>query len=163
MRWISLVVWLGLCLGVGGLGGRWTAPEIPGWYRSLAKPSFNPPSWVFGPVWTMLYVLMACAAWIISGTVASPLRLGALALFLVQLALNLAWSWIFFHRHALGAALVEVALMWLAIGATTLVFSQSSPLAAWLMAPYWAWVSFAALLNVAVWRLNRRSARHLPA
>jgi len=85
----------------------------------------------------------------------SPLRTWGLALFLVQLVLNLAWSWIFFRAHNLGAALAEVALLWVAIGITTIIFRQISPVAAWLLAPYWAWVSFATALNAAFWRLNQ--------
>jgi translocator protein len=154
MRWLWLVLWIVGCLAVAAFGGRWTAPEIPGWYRTLIKPSFNPPSWIFGPVWTMLYVLMAVAAWRVTESPESPLRSLGLALFILQLALNLAWSWIFFHKHAIGMAAVEVALLWCAIGATTLVFGRVSVPAAWLMAPYWAWVTFASILNAAIWRLN---------
>ncbi|MBS1803957.1 MAG: tryptophan-rich sensory protein [Acidobacteria bacterium] len=155
MRWLTLALWIIACLAVGGLGGRWTAPEIAGWYRTLAKPSFNPPSWIFGPVWTTLYILMAIAAWLISRMPDSQLRTLALAFFVLQLALNLAWSWIFFHRHAIGSAALEVAVLWIAIAATTLIFSRVSSTAAWLMAPYWAWVTFASILNAAIWRLNQ--------
>jgi tryptophan-rich sensory protein len=84
----------------------------------------------------------------------SAARTWAIALFLFQLALNLAWSWIFFHRHAIGVALVEVALLWAAIGAAALVFDRVAPAAAWLMVPYLAWMTFAAILNAAFWRLN---------
>ena len=154
MRAFSLVFWIILCQGIGLLGARWTAPEIPTWYHTLTKPSFNPPNWLFGPVWTTLYLLMAIAAWRVMGAPPSSLRTAALTLFGVQLALNLSWSWIFFNRHALWAGFADSLLMWLAIGATTLVFARSSPLAAGLMAPYWAWVSFATLLNGAVARLN---------
>lgn len=154
MRWFGLLLWFALCFAVAGLGGRWTAGEVTGWYRTLARPAFAPPNWVFGPVWTLLYALMAVAAWRVSMAAPAPLRTWALALFLVQLALNLAWSWIFFHQHAIGAALAEVALLWAAIGVTTLAFSRVAPVAAWLMAPYWAWVTFATLLNAGFWRLN---------
>jgi benzodiazapine receptor len=154
MRGLYLALWVIGCLVVGGLGGRWTAPEIPGWYSTLVKPSFNPPSWIFGPVWTTLYVLMAVAAWLVTRTPESQLRTVALALFGIQLALNLAWSWIFFHKHAIGPAAIEVAVLWCAIGATTIVFSRVSITAAWLMAPYWAWVTFASILNATIWRLN---------
>lgn len=154
MRVASLVLWVLVCQAVGLLGGRWTAPEIRGWYRGLRKPSFNPPTWVFGPVWTTLYLLMAIAAWRIAESAPSTLRAVALILFAAQLALNLAWSWIFFRRHAIRAAFAELVVMWLAIGATTLAFAQISTPAAWLMAPYWAWVTFASLLNGAIARLN---------
>lgn len=154
MRWIALAVWLLLCFGVAAISGRWTAAEIPGWYATLTRPSFAPPNWVFGPVWTLLYALMAIAAWRVWLAPPSPIKTWALAIFLVQLALNFAWSLIFFRLHAIGAAFVEVVCMWSAILATTLVFARISPLAAWLMTPYLAWVSFASLLNWAYWRLN---------
>jgi len=139
---------------VAGVSGSWTASEVPGWYRTLVRPSIAPPNWVFGPVWTLLYAMMAVAAWQVWESPSSPLRTLGLALFLVQLILNFAWSLIFFRQHAIGAALVEVVALWAAIGATTLVFCRVSPAAAWLMAPYWAWVSFASVLNAAFWRLN---------
>jgi tryptophan-rich sensory protein len=154
MRWIALVFWFGICFAVAGMASWWTAGEIHEWYRGLAKPAIAPPSWVFGPAWTLLYALMAIAAWRVSQSPPSPLRTWALALFLAQLALNLAWSFIFFRLHAIGAALAEVILLWAAIGFTLLAFCRVEPAAAWLMAPYWAWVSFAAILNAAFWQLN---------
>jgi len=154
MRWIALIFWIGLCFAVAGVSGSWTASEIPGWYRTLNRPSIAPPNWVFGPVWSLLYLLMAVAAWQIWQSAASPLRTWGLVLFLAQLALNFAWSLIFFRQHAIGAALVEVVVLWAAIAATTAVFGRVSPVAAWLMAPYLAWVSFASILNGAYWRLN---------
>jgi len=90
MRWLTLALWIIGCLAVGGLGGRWTAPEFPGWYRTIAKPSFNPPGWIFGPVWTTLYILMAIAAWLVSAAPDSRVRTLAVALFIFQLVLNLA-------------------------------------------------------------------------
>jgi tryptophan-rich sensory protein len=154
MRWISLIGWMGICFAVAGVSGSWTASEIPGWYRTLARPAIAPPNWIFGPVWTLLYALMAVAAWQIWQSPASSGRTLGLTLFLAQLGLNFAWSLIFFRQHAIGAALVEVVLLWVAIGATTLLFGRVAPSAAWLMAPYWAWVTFAALLNEEFWRLN---------
>jgi tryptophan-rich sensory protein len=154
MRWIWLLIWFGLCFAVAGISGSWTAREIPGWYRTLVRPSIAPPNWVFGPVWTLLYVIMAIAAWQVSQTAPSTLRTWGIGLFLVQLALNFAWSFLFFRCHAIGAALAEVVALWAAIGATTLVFGRVAPSAAALMAPYWAWVSFAAVLNAAYWWLN---------
>jgi tryptophan-rich sensory protein len=154
MRWIGLAGLIVICEGVGLMGGRWTAPEIPRWYRTLAKPSFSPPSWIFAPVWTTLYLLMAIAAWLVFNAPASPIHTVALSLFVLQLALNLAWSWIFFRKHALGAAVLEVAVLWCSIGATMCLFGQISATAAWLISPYWAWVTFASILNVTIWRLN---------
>lgn len=154
MRWVELAFWIALCEGVGLVGGRWTGPEISGWYRTLAKPSFNPPSWVFAPVWTSLYLLMAIAAWLVAGTAASPVRTVNLTLFFVQLGLNLAWSWIFFRKHAIGPAAMELLVLWISIAAAVYAFGQAAPVAGWLMAPYLAWVSFASVLNASIWRLN---------
>ncbi len=154
MHWLQLLAFILVCEGIGLLGGLWTGPEIPHWYRTLAKPSFNPPGWIFGPVWTTLYLLMAIAAWLVFNVSATSARTLGLTLFLIQLALNLAWSWIFFRKHAVGAAAIEIAILWFSIGATTIVFSQVSATSAWLMAPYWAWVTFASILNATIWRLN---------
>lgn len=155
MRAASLVVLILLCQAVGILGARFTAPEIPGWYRGLRKPAFNPPNWIFGPVWTLLYLLMAIAAWRILQAPPTHARTLALAIFALQLVLNLLWSWVFFRRHAVGAAVAEIILLWIAIGATTAAFARLDSLAAWLMAPYLAWTTFAGVLNAAIWRLNR--------
>lgn len=154
MRWLSLICWIVLCFAVAGIGGHWTAGEIQGWYLTLVRPSFAPPNWVFGPVWSLLYLLMAIAAWLVYESAASPMRTSGLVLFFAQLALNLAWTWIFFRRHAVGEAVVEVLFLWAAIGITAILFSQVSPTAAWLMAPYLAWVTFASILNAAYWRHN---------
>ena len=154
MRWLLLACWLGLCFGVAWLGARWNVGEIEGWYRELRRPSFAPPNWVFGPVWSLLYLLMAMAAWRISMQPASGNRNVALGLFLVQLALNLAWSYIFFRKHELSLALGEIVILWVAIGVTALAFRRLDSPAGWLLVPYLAWVSFAALLNGAFWRLN---------
>ena len=154
MRWAGLLFWLVLCFGVAAVGGRWTATEIPGWYRTLLRPTFAPPNWVFAPVWTLLYALMAIAAWQTWSQVPSPNRTLALSLFVTQLALNLAWSWIFFRNHAIGAALAEVIVLWAVIANTALAFARVSHLAAWMMTPYLAWVTFASVLNTGFWRLN---------
>jgi benzodiazapine receptor len=154
VRWFALFFWFALCFAVAGIGGRWTASEIAGWYRTLARPAIAPPNWVFGPVWTLLYGLMAFAAWRVWLATPSPARSRALALFLVQLALNLAWTWIFFRKHAVGTALIEVIALWAAIAVTMLAFRRVEPGAGWLMAPYLAWVTFASVLNAAFWHLN---------
>lgn len=154
MRAASLVILILLCQAVGLVGARWTMPQIQGWYAGLHKPGFNPPGWVFGPVWTLLYLLMAIAAWRVLQLAPSPARNTALALFAVQLVLNFLWTPLFFRYHLLRGALAEIIVMWLAIGATTLAFGRLDAAAAWLMAPYWAWVSYAAVLNAAIARLN---------
>jgi benzodiazapine receptor len=150
-RWPALVVLIVVCFAVGGLGGLATAPNIPTWYAGLQKPSWTPPDSVFGPVWSALYLAMAVAAWLVwrKGDAALPLTI-----FAVQLALNGAWSWLFFALHSLGAAFVDVVLLWAAIVATTVVFWRRSAAAGLLLLPYLAWVSFAAVLNLAIWRLN---------
>jgi translocator protein len=148
---LALVVLIVLCFAVAGLGGLATTPAIPTWYAGLAKPSWTPPGWVFGPVWSVLYLSMAVAAWLMwrKGNALVPL-----ALFAVQLALNAAWSWLFFGLHNPGAALVDIVLLWAAIAATTIAFWRRSLVAGLLFVPYLAWVSFAAVLNWAIWRLN---------
>jgi len=134
------------------VAGQVTAPNIASWYADLAKPSFNPPAGVFAPVWTTLYVLMAVAAWRVWRK--TGWRSAALGLWMAQLVLNFCWSFIFFGAHALLAALVELIILWGLILATLLAFRSTDRWAAWLMAPYLAWVSFAGVLNYAVWRLN---------
>lgn len=156
-----------LCMGAAALGSLATAPAIGGWYRSISKPDWTPPDAVFGPVWTALYLTMAVAAWLVWRTgfasndqSTDPVRgtrvsvRFALALFALQLALNVAWSWIFFGMRSPGWAALEIAALWLAIAATTIAFFSRSRLAGWLMTPYLAWVTFAAALNVAIWQMN---------
>jgi tryptophan-rich sensory protein len=152
---IGLVIAVVVCLGAAGVGSWLTLPSIGTWYAALAKPAWNPPNWVFGPVWTVLYLSMAVAAWLVwresqTRSVSVPL-----ALFAVQLALNVAWSGIFFYLHQIGAAVVAVLALWTFILATLLSFRRVSRAAALLMAPYLAWVSFASYLNFTVWKLNR--------
>ncbi len=151
---VALVAFLALCLAVGAIGGFATMPEVPAWYATLAKPSFNPPDWVFGPVWTTLYIVMAAAAWLVWRASGWAGASGSLSLFLLQLALNLAWSFIFFRFHQVGLALLDVLAMLAAIAAITFAFRRHSSLAAILLLPYLAWVTFAAVLNAAIWRLN---------
>lgn len=150
-RGLVLAGFLVLCFGAAALG----SPFIPGdWYAGLTKPAWNPPSWVFGPVWTALYTMMAVAAWLVWQRSAGGVRRLALGLFLAQLVLNAAWTPLFFGLHLLGVALAEMLLLWVAIAATIIAFHRVHRLAAWLLVPYLAWVSFAAFLNLALWRLN---------
>lgn len=149
-----LVVFVGLCLAVGALGGWVTADSVKTWYTTINKPSFTPPNWVFGPVWTALYVLMGVAAWRV-WCKARPNQLRVpLALFAVQLALNLAWSVVFFGAHRIGGAVVVIVGLEAAILATMVAFRRIDGPAALLLAPYALWVAFAAVLNIAVWQLN---------
>lgn len=153
-QWIGLALWIALCLGTGGLGAAVTTPQIDGWYRTIIKPTWNPPNSVFGPVWTALYMMMAASAWLVwkpAGVRAAALPL---TLFGIQLVLNCIWSWIFFGMHQPGWALVEMVALWLAITATMITFFSRSRIAGWLLVPYLAWVSFACVLNFTIWRLN---------
>lgn len=151
---LALVLLVAVCLGAAALGGLATAPEIPGWYATLEKPAWNPPSWVFGPVWTTLYLLMAIAAWLVWTRSGLADARGALTLFAIQLALNVAWSFIFFGARRPGWALLELVVLWCAILATLLAFRRHSEAAGWLLVPYLAWVTFAGVLNATIWRLN---------
>ncbi|WP_417850665.1 TspO/MBR family protein [Thalassoglobus sp.] len=153
-QWICLIACIAISLGAGGLGAMATIPEIDGWYRTIEKPSWNPPDAVFGPVWTTLYIMMAISAWLVWRTGEVKASKLPLSLFSVQLLLNIGWSWIFFHFHKLGWAFAEIIVLWLAIVATTFAFFRVSKLAGALMVPYLAWVSFASVLNFAIWRLN---------
>ncbi len=153
--WATLAVSVGGCVAVGLVSGLLTRAEISGWYATLAKPSFNPPNWIFGPVWTALYILMGVAAWLVWQEPVSRLRTLALVCFAVQLALNFLWSLIFFRWHSIGGALAEIAVLWLAIVLTHVLFFHVHPLAGELILPYLAWVSFASVLNAAIFRLNR--------
>lgn len=151
-RWLALAGFILLCLAAGAIGGWATRPAIADWYRVIAKPDWTPPDWLFAPVWTLLYVMMAVAAWLVwqSRRNVAP----ALALFFVQLALNLAWSLIFFGLRAPGLAALEIAALWVFIVLTMVAFFRRVTAAGLLFVPYLAWVSFAAALNVAIWRLN---------
>ncbi len=148
---IGLVVFLAICLAAAGIGGLVTTPNIAVWYAGLVKPSWTPPNWVFGPVWSVLYLCMAVAAWLVwrKGNALVPLTF-----FAVQLAFNAAWSWIFFGLHSPAAASIDIVLLWVAIAATTIAFCRRSLVAGVLLLPYLAWVSFAAVLNFAIWRFN---------
>jgi tryptophan-rich sensory protein len=139
-------------LGVGALASLITAPAIPTWYAGLSHPAIAPPNWVFAPVWTALYVLMAAAAWRVWKQ--TGLRSAEMTVYAVQLALNFAWSAIFFGLHRIGAALFEIAALDLAVLATAILFVRRDRLAGLLFAPYLAWVLFAAALTHAFWRRN---------
>ena len=131
------------------LAGIFSTPDD--WYAALAKPSWNPPGWIFGPVWTALYLMMATAAWLVWKSDGWG---KSLWLYLTQLALNAAWTPIFFGAHLLGWAFMEILFMWLAILLTLLAFRRVHKTAALLLLPYLAWVTFAAFLNFTLWRMN---------
>jgi benzodiazapine receptor len=149
MRLFASIV---VCLAAAGLGSLLTTPALRPWYAGLNKPRWTPPNWLFGPVWTVLYLAMAVAAWLVwreVGLTAAPMRL-----FLLQLLLNVAWSAVFFRFRLPGPAFAEIILLWAAILATTIEFWAEVPAAGWLFVPYLIWVSYAAALNFAIWRLN---------
>ncbi len=151
-QWLVLAGFILVCLVTGGLGGWATAQSVTDWYPTLVKPSWNPPNWIFGPVWTALYLMMAVAAWLVwrsDGNIR-----GAMILFFSQLALNFAWSFLFFGARSPWLGLMDIAMLWLALVITVIAFFQKSAAAGLLMLPYLAWVSFAAILNLAIWRLN---------
>lgn len=151
---LKLVIAILVSLAAGGLGSIFTSSAIPTWYATLSKPALNPPNWIFAPVWTTLFVLMGIAAFLIWKQGADkPKVREALKIFLGQLILNALWSFIFFGLHEPGWAFIEIILLWLAILATILSFYRLSKAAAYLLIPYILWVSFAAYLNLAIWRL----------
>jgi translocator protein len=153
---LKLVLCVGICLGVGVLGSLFsTGANLNEWYVQLNKPPFNPPNWVFGPVWTILYILMGVAAFLVwqRGLGRKDVRVG-LWLFAAQLGLNALWTPLFFGYHQIGAAFVDLVLLWLAILAVITAFHRVSIPAAICLYPYLGWVSFAASLNGSLWRLN---------
>lgn len=148
-------LFLALFLGITGIAAYFGSRfPVDGWYDALVKPPLNPPNWIFGPVWSVLYLMMAVAAWLVwrqgdKGNVAF-----ALLLYVVQLVLNAAWSWLFFGEHKIQFALFDIVALLLAILATIFAFSRHSRMAAAMLVPYLAWVSFATYLNFSFWRLN---------
>ena len=150
----ALVGLIGLCFGVAAVGGLATASGVAEWYPSLIRPSWRPPNWQFGPVWTALYAMMGTAMWNVWRLERWPSIRGAVAAFAVQLALNAAWSPLFFGWRALGLALIDIVLMWGAIVVTIGAFWRHSRLSAALLMPYLAWVTFATALNAWIWWFN---------
>lgn len=146
---------IAITLITGAVAGIVTASEVGSWYAALQKPSFNPPNYLFGPVWTALYILMGIALALVWRKPASPSRNRAMKFFFAQLLLNFLWSFIFFYFHLTGWALVEIIILWVFIFITIILFYGQSKAAAWLMVPYILWVSFATVLNTAIWQLNK--------
>lgn len=145
------------CVGVGYLSGEVTRGGMQTWYATLEKPSFNPPSWVFAPVWTTLYVLMGVAAglvWHRLETQKEAVKKGLL-FFAIQLALNALWSYLFFGLHNPLLALIEIVLLWLMIYETFIQFNKVNKVSGYLLVPYLLWVTFAFVLNASIWWLNR--------
>lgn len=153
-RWGTLLLLLGLCFVVASLGGLVTAQSVGDWYHSLNRPPFTPPDWVFAPVWTTLYVLMAFAAWRAWKRDALRFTSPILWVWLMQLALNLLWSFLFFGFREIAWAAIEILVLWAAIALTIQQFFLRDKLAALLMVPYLLWVSLASALTIEIFRLN---------
>lgn len=153
-RYAALTVLTAITFAAAGIGGWVTSTSVNDWYPSLAKPAWNPPDWLFGPVWTILYLLMATAAWLVWLRSPRPIAVTAMTLYGVQLALNVGWSMLFFGFRSPALALLEIGVLWAAIAAMTLLFWRQSRLAAILLFPYLGWTGFAAILNFTLWRMN---------
>ncbi|MEO5779121.1 MAG: TspO/MBR family protein [Arthrobacter oryzae] len=149
---MGAVGWLVATFAAAALGARFMPDE---WYRKLKKPTWNPPNSIFAPVWTLLYLLMATAAWLVWRRYGFGGALVPLILFVVQLLLNAAWTWLFFGLHRIDRALVDIVVLWVVIVATLMSFWKLEQLAGVLLVPYLAWVSFATVLNWTIWRMNR--------
>ena len=152
---IGLIIWVGVCYSIAWAGAQ-VSPGIASsaWYESLNKPAWNPPGWVFGPVWTLLYTFMGIAAWLVWKNHGFKEASSALSAFLIQLLLNGLWSQIFFGMQEIGWAFAEIILLLLAITVTTLLFFRKEKSAGWLMVPYLGWVGFATVLNGALYLMN---------
>ncbi|MGB3006227.1 MAG: TspO/MBR family protein [Chitinophagaceae bacterium] len=153
---LKLIISLAIPLAIGATSGFFTVSGVESWFQTINKPTWNPPNWIFGPVWTTLYVMMGIAFFIIwKSEIRSELKKSAIVLFAVQLVLNFFWSFIFFNQHEIGWALVEIIVMWFFILFSIFAFGNISKTAAWLMVPYISWVSFATILNYTIWQLNK--------
>ncbi len=141
-------------LVVGLTSGFFTSSNVNGWFTTINKPSFNPPNWLFAPVWTTLYIMMGIALFLVWNSNSVKSKKTAIILFSTQLLLNFLWSFIFFSQHNIGLALVEIVLLWISILLTIFAFAKFSTAASWLLVPYICWVSFATLLNYSIWQLN---------
>ncbi|OXB05779.1 TspO/MBR family protein [Flavobacterium pectinovorum] len=154
---VKIAIALIVCLLVGYSASVVTRPSVETWYPTIVKPIFNPPNWIFMPMWTLLYILMAVAAGLVWDKIKEQNEAvkKALAFFLIQLTLNAIWSYLFFGLKNPMLALIEIALLWLMIYETYLKFIKINKTAGYLLIPYLAWVAFAAILNASIWWLNR--------
>jgi tryptophan-rich sensory protein len=151
----KLVVSIALPLAIGSIAGAFTAQAVPEWYATLNKPSFSPPNWLFGPVWSALYFLLGISFFLIWKIAPGKERNLAIFVFLIQLLLNFGWSFFFFYFKMIGFALVEISLLWISIVIMLILFYKVRPIAAYINTPYFLWVSFATILNAAYYILNR--------
>jgi len=154
MKWIKLIVSLALPQIAGIIGSLFTVKSIPTWYAALNKPGFNPPNWIFGPVWITLYVMMGISFYLVWIKKDVPNSGFLFSLFILQLILNALWSIIFFGLKSPGFAFMEIIFLWLIILMCVINFYKVSKVSSLLLVPYLLWVGFAALLNYYLWRLN---------
>ena len=152
---LGLVVAIAVCFLAAAIGGFATGSSVNDWYAEIRKPSWNPPDWIFGPVWTVLYLMMGVSAWLVWKQSGFKDAGTALFVFATQLVLNTTWSVIFFGLRQPGWALVEILALWTSIVLTIFLFSKHSKPAAALLVPYLLWVTFATVLNYAIWSLNQ--------
>jgi tryptophan-rich sensory protein len=149
---LAVIFWVAICLIISALSGWITNQHIDSWYPHVNKPAFNPPAWVFAPVWITLYVMIGISGgllWCKRNITPYPI-----IFFIIQLLLNFAWSFIFFGAHLIALAFLDIVLLWFSIGATILISYNTSKAASWLLVPYFFWVSFATILNASLWYLN---------
>ena len=154
-KFFKLLLSLILPIGLGSIAGIFTSKEIAGWFASLNKPSFNPPSYLFGPVWTALYILMGISMFLIWNTPKTELRQKALAIFGIQLFFNFWWSILFFSFHTLLLSVINILVLWFLIIYMISLFKKIKPVAAYLQIPYLLWVTFATVLNISIFYLNK--------
>ncbi|MGC4040529.1 MAG: TspO/MBR family protein [Flavobacterium sp.] len=153
---VKIVLVVLVCVSLGFVSGMVTEKSVQTWFLTLEKPFFNPPNWIFAPVWTLLYIMMGIAAGLVwTSNADDKLVKKGLGFFAIQFALNMLWSYIFFGLRNPFLALIEIVLLWLMVWETFIVFRKVSKTAGHLMIPYIAWVSFATLLNASIWYLNR--------
>jgi len=151
---VVLVLFIVVCLGVGFLGSKYTSQSIPDWYSQIKKPAWTPPNWLFAPVWTFLYISMAVAAWLVWRNLGVTGSYASMILFVLQLALNALWSYLFFGLRMPGLAFLDIVALFVAIVLTAMLFWRYVALAGVLMLPYIVWVGYASTLNWAIWRMN---------
>ena len=152
---VGLVVSILVCFSAGAIGGLATTSSVNGWYAEINKPTWNPPGWIFGPVWSALYLMMGVSAWLVWKDSSTGNSKTALGFFAFHLLLNVLWSIVFFGMRQPGWAVWEIFVLWFSIIITMVLFFRHSKLAAGLLVPYWLWVSFATFLNYTIWTLNR--------
>lgn len=152
--WVSLIPFVVVCYAAAGIGSRITRSSVNTWYQELHRPEWTPPRWMFAPVWTILYLLMALSAWLVWRDSAWATSRSALLLFAIQLVLNVMWSVVFFGLRQVGFAFGEILLLWMMVIATAVSFLSISLLAAWLLIPYLGWIGFASYLNFRIWQMN---------